>query len=225
MADSAKEDAKRENLRPDVYQDFVESIGDLVAQKDRLVAKIRNERKRAEGAGVNLEMMDAAIKIKKKDSARRATDEADLVKYLRWMGCELVGYQAAMDLPPPDTSHLERIAKYDAHKQGYAAALDGDLRKANPYDAGTVAFVAWDMGWSDGDNDIFNGAAPKPKAKKAKKGAGPELTGPKPAEPDAETAPDATSGAGDAAAADPPSAAAEVPAAATETVPVEATKH
>lgn len=203
MAETVKEDAKRRNLSAATFQDFVEELSTLGDQKDRIVGKIRNRRKAAKEAGINLGEMDAVLKLKTMDTQEVKDNEADRLQYAKWLKVDL-GFQASLELPEPDEKQVARLTKFDTHRAGYEAGKRGDPRNTNPHEPGTVAHPFWDQGWADGDNDVFQNAA-KPKARVAKKGAGGGEMGPTDEQQAATPeAPAATETAGDATAGDPP---------------------
>lgn len=189
MAETAKADVQKRNLTASTFQDFVEELATLGDQKDRIVGKIRNRRKAAKEAGINLGEMDAVLKLKTMDTDEIKQNEADRLLYAKWLKVDL-GFQASLDLPEPDAAHIERVTKHDTYWQGYEAGKRGDLRNSNRYaeQPGSVAYASWDKGWGDGDDDVFKNAA-KPKPRSVKKGEGAEMG---PTDEDKDAAPDAT---------------------------------
>lgn len=191
MAENAKNDAAALNMTPALLLQCVEALDSLDDKKNSIVGKIRSERQRFKSLGVNLKVLDAIRTLRNADEMDVKADEQDRVRYAQWLGLDL-GFQATFEFgaaPGADPDHEANLAKYNATIQGKLAARNGEPRSNNPHEVGTVAHVAFDTGWAMATDEEFENAKPT-KPKKAKKGAGPEVTGavPTAAEPSADQA-------------------------------------
>lgn len=178
MAKKATDDSAKANFGAGDFVQAMEELAKLTEAKDAAVNRIRQARKRWKGLGLNLGQYDAVMKLRSMDGDEIIQDELDRQRYSKWAAIDL-GFQATFefgDIEEPDDEAAERLSKFDSYQAGIAAGRAGDPRSANPSDAGTVSHVAWDQGWQDHDNDEWK-AAQAVKPKKAKKGAGPEVTG------------------------------------------------
>jgi len=188
MAAKAKDEAVKLNVSAATVADALDDIVAYKAKVTSATGKLRARRKYWQDQGVNLKVLDEMIALKNQDEQDVRDDEVDRQRYAKWLQVDL-GFQAELDIPAPEPSVVEKVAKHDAYWIGHAAGKNGDVRNPERFGVGTIAQAAYDQGWNDGDTEVFDNAKPP---RKVKKGAGPEMTA-KPAdgEPAAEDGPDA----------------------------------
>jgi hypothetical protein len=174
MAQSATEDAKRVNVSAATINQFARELDEAEDKVTTAVGVVRSIRKRAKNDGVNLRALDEVRKAKRMDEDEVLLNEQDRLRYAAFLGLDL-GTQLELDVEIPEEVKDER-AKYDAERDGYNFGKSGHPRTDNPFEAGTVAYVAWDGGWTRGEKEHFEGPTEAPKKRgRPKKGVGAEM--------------------------------------------------
>lgn len=174
------------NVSEAVYSEFYSEWMDSVRQEKQQKSKTNLILKRAKSAGISIEAMKAAEKLRVMGADKVESDRRELEKVCAWMGVALFT-QTSMDLQQPPSSAISqeyaRESGYDCGKEG------GDRVDGNPFPPGTPNHVAWDAGYMGGQTLLAEGLAPKPKKANASK-AKPVLgTGRKPGRPPASSLP------------------------------------
>lgn len=175
MANTAAEDAKMTNVSAATVNQFVRELDSADDKKVTAISAIQAIRKRAKAEGINLRALDQIRSLKRRDSDDVLRDEKDRIRYAAFLGLDL-GTQLELDVEVPEEVKTER-AQYDATRDGQNFGRQGHPRTDNPFEAGTVAYAAWDGGWVEGEKLHFDGAEPAKPAKRGrpKKGSGAEL--------------------------------------------------
>lgn len=176
MAKKAIDDAKATNISPQDIQQCARELNDIEDKMETLKGQVRSLRKKWKGDGIPLKAVDQVRSDKRKDLADVIQEQKDYQMVAAALSLDLTGaYQATFDFDI-STEIKEENAKYDAGRDGLNFGRRGDPRTDNPFEAGTVAYAAWDAGWIDGEKEHFDGDAPPKKAmRKARKGAGAEM--------------------------------------------------
>lgn len=179
MANKAKDDAIKANFTSLDFADAREELETIKGEMELVRARWNRRRKRWKSRGLVLGEYDAVMKLAGMDGGEVKEKEVTRHRYATWMRVDL-GYQATFDfgsIEAPSPEATDKLAKFDAYRQGIADGRAGAGRSANPHAAGTIANVAWDQGFNDHDSEEWKAAEPERKAAKkaAKKGAGPEV--------------------------------------------------
>jgi len=175
MSISATEDAKKINVNAATVNQFARELDEAEDKVTTAVGVVRSIRKRAKNEGVNLRMLDEVRRTKRMDQDEVLVNERDRLRYAAFLGLNL-GTQLELDVEIPVEVKDER-AKYDAERDGFNFGKRGDPRTDNPFEAGTVAYVAWDTGWIRGEKEHFDAPAAAAPAKRGrpKKNASAEM--------------------------------------------------
>lgn len=171
MAEKTKAEEVRLNLRPDILLDFVK---DAQVQRRSVASaqgRYRAVLKKAKEAGINTKLMLAAMAKLDQDSEDRKAEEAELHRYMGWMGMS-VGAQSSMELDKPAQKALDQFTIAQHEETGYRAGRGGRNRDDHGLTAGTPAHAAWDKGWSMGQADIAAEMAPGETKRTGRKGRG-----------------------------------------------------
>lgn len=174
MTESAAEGARRENFGAKDFLAAEAELNDLLNKVESAKGRYKAARKRWKSDGLNLAMYDAVQTLKKQDEADVADNERDRLKYAKWANLDL-GFQSTFEFTPLTPKEQEQRDMNDATQLGYLAGRRGDERKSNPFQAGTVAYAAFDTGWINGEKEHFDDAKKEPR--QPAKGAGPEVSG------------------------------------------------
>lgn len=177
MTESVAEGALKENFSASDYLDAEKELTDFLNKIGTLQGRYQAARKKWKGRGLVLGDFDAIQKLKRLDEQDVRDSERTRQKYAKWAGLDL-GFQAAFDFEPLAAEDQQKRDKNNTIQLGFLAGKRGDPRLSNPFadDPGNIGYAAWDEGWSQGDTDAFNSAAPQP-ARQPTKGQGPEAGG------------------------------------------------
>lgn len=154
MAETARDDAKKHNVTPQFIasaeRQFVESAEKLETAK----GKHRNLIKQLKADGINIDKLKAVITLKRQDPTDVLGEYRDFIRYAKVLLLPIGAQLSLLDEEMPedelDAQQAEEQVAWDAGEQGKAAGKSGATKESNPFQAGTLAFAAWDLCWSKG---------------------------------------------------------------------------
>lgn len=186
---------KPEPASSEVVLEFTRRISAAQHKAEEANAVLRQEFKRAKGAGIDLTPFKQAMADRKKDPDVLIAHQRAYARFAAIMGLPVYATQGDMlaadqDVQLTDKQKADK-ADWEAGEAGYAAGRSGQPRDANNNPPGSPAFVAWDTSWLKGQKAIAAELGENAKAVDVAPGSG----GPrsrKPRNDDAEGAPERT---------------------------------
>lgn len=138
---------------------YFEAKRDILSKtriKDSAVAELRQARKRAKDAGVNLKQFDLVQKLAAYTGPELTADLNKLVSYAKFEKLAVYSQLSILDFQEP--SEEDRLVY--AYEQGVVAGKGGAPRQA-PWDVVTPMGNKWLNGFDDGQRELAGGLKAK----------------------------------------------------------------
>jgi len=146
-------EARSHNVPPDVFLKFYREIRGLKDEQAEAAAAVARAKKAAKAAGIDMDAFKWLEKLANLDDDEAEMQIKHLQTYAQWLKLPIGSQLDMFGKPEPeqvDAAAAAEQAEWEAGTAGHKAGAAGHQREDNPYDAGSVEFVAWDTAWMAG---------------------------------------------------------------------------